>query len=333
MAAPPTARCSTGRRSPARPRRPRIAPSGGWRRPRRRCPWSAAAATGEPVRRRQVQAARKGRRRNRPYRARDHPFRRGRQRLAARRKCQHLFEQFHRPAQHGAVAAADGHGAAAHGGPAYRHRAGAVGRGDPHRRPGTHQDPLLLGLARRRHGRQQRVGARRAAVGRQPVGRPVHPARRHRGRRRLHGCRPRPSDRRRRLLQRQRQADLPGGRQDEAGLPLALGDQGRHRRLQRILVRRQEGQGNGLSACAEGHDDRGRARPEAHRRQRPHRHRHGQREGDDQAGRSDHRRQAGRHLGQGRCRLHHHGGDAVDHAQGRPELGEDRPDGRHDHKA
>ena len=94
------------------------------------------------------------------------------------------------PSQHGAVAAADGHGAAAHGGPAHGDRPGAIGRGDPHRRPGTHQDPLLLGLARRRDGRQQRVGARGAAVGRQPVGRPVHPARRHRGRRRLHGCRP-----------------------------------------------------------------------------------------------------------------------------------------------
>ena len=39
-----------------------------------------------------------------------------------------------------------------------------------------------------------------------------------------------------------------------------------------ILLRRQEGQRNGLSACPEGHDDRGRARPEAQGRQRPHRH-------------------------------------------------------------
>ena len=55
-------------------------------------------------------------------------------------------------------------------------------------------------------------------------------------------------DRRRRPLQRPRHADLQQGRQDQVRLPHPLQPEGRHLRLQRVHLRRQEGQRTHLSA-------------------------------------------------------------------------------------
>ena len=91
------------------------------------------------------------------------------------------------------------------------------------------------------------LGARHPALGRQGLGRAVHSARRHRGRGRVRRWRSRSADRHRRPLQRPRHADLQQGRQDQVRLPLALQPEGRHVRLQRVHLRRQEGQRTHLS--------------------------------------------------------------------------------------
>ena len=142
------------------------------------------------------------------------------------------------------LAPADGHGAAAHGGHCIRPSSWALGRGDLHRRSRAASRSASSGIGATTRPPTTAMWARviQPWAGNR-LGRPVHPARRHRGRRRLRRCRPRPADRRRRVLQRPRQADLPSGRQDQvrasARAPCLKGGTVR---LQRIHLRRQEGQ-------------------------------------------------------------------------------------------